>query len=258
MLTLLITGASSGLGAALARHAATRGHHLHLVARRPDALAQTAAACDGAASITLHPLDLTDADAAWLPSLPPIDILINNAGSGIFQTACDTTDAETAAMLRLNTLAPIQLIHALAPLMVARGHGHIINIISQAGKIATPKTAAYAASKHALLGYTNALRLELMGSGVIVTSVNPGPMQTAFFDHADPGGHYQKALGSFWLTEPEALAASICAVFHRPVREINRPVREINRPRLMEAAARLYPLAPRLGDWLTRRFFSRK
>ena len=251
--TLLITGASSGLGAALARHAATRGHHLHLVARRPDALAQTAAACDGAASITLHPLDLTDADAvaAWLPSLPPIDILINNAGSGIFQTACDTTDAETAAMLRLNTLAPIQLIHALAPLMVARGHGHIINIISQAGKIATPKTAAYAASKHALLGYSNALRLELMGSGVIVTSVNPGPMQTAFFDHADPGGHYQKALGTFWLTEPEALAASICAAFHRPVREINRP-------RLMEAAARLYPLAPRLGDWLTRRFFSRK
>ena len=135
--------------------------------------------------------------------------------------------------------------------MVARGHGHIINIISQAGKIATPKTAAYAASKHALLGYTNALRLELMGSGVIVTSVNPGPMQTAFFDHADPGGHYQKALGTFWLTEPEALAASICAAFHRPVREINRP-------RLMEAAARLYPLAPRLGDWLTRRFFSRK
>ena len=145
----------------------------------------------------------------------------------------------------------IQLIHALAPLMVARGHGHIINIISQAGKIATPKTAAYAASKHALLGYTNALRLELMGSGVIITSVNPGPMQTAFFDHADPDGHYQKALGSFWLTDPEALAASICAAFHRPVREINRP-------RLMEAAARLYPLAPRLGDWLTRRFFSRK
>ena len=90
-----------------------------------------------------------------------------------------------------------------------------------------------------------------MGSGVIVTSVNPGPMQTAFFDHADPGGHYQKALGTFWLTDPEALAASICAAFHRPVREINRP-------RLMEAAARLYPLAPRLGDWLTRRFFSRK
>jgi len=95
------------------------------------------------------------------------------------------------------------------------------------------KTAAYAASKHALLGYTNALRLELMGSGVIVTSVNPGPMQTAFFDHADPGGHYQKALGSFWLTDPEALATSICAAFHRSVREINRP-------RLMEAAARLY------------------
>ena len=251
MLTLLITGASSGLGAALARHAATRGHHLHLVARRQDALAQTAATCDGAASITLHPLDLTDADAAWLPSLPPIDILINNAGSGIFQTACDTTDAETAAMLRLNTLAPIQLIHALAPLMVARGHGHIINIISQAGKIATPKTAAYVASKHALLGYSNALRLELAGSGVLVTSVNPGPMLTAFFDHADPDGAYRQALGRFWLTDADALAATICAAF-------NRRVRDINRPRLMETAARLYPLAPRLGDWLTRRFFSKK
>lgn len=251
--TLLITGASSGLGAAIARHAAACGHHLHLVARRRDALAQTAATCDRAASITLHPLDLADADAVaqWLPTLPPPDILINNAGSGLFKPALETTDDETAAMLRLNTLAPIQLIHALAPAMVARGHGHIINIISQAGKIATPKTAAYAASKHALLGYSNALRLELAGSGVFVTSVNPGPMLTAFFDHADPDGAYQQALGRFWLTDADALAATICAAF-------NRRVRDINRPRLMETAARLYPLAPRLGDWLTRRFFSKK
>ena len=250
---LLITGASSGLGAAIARHAAACGHHLHLVARRRDALTHTAATCDRAASITLHPLDLADTDAVaqWLPTLPPPDILINNAGSGLFKPALETTDDETAAMLRLNTLAPIQLIHALAPLMVARGHGHIINIISQAGKIATPKTAAYAASKHALLGYSNALRLELAGSGVLVTSVNPGPMLTAFFDHADPDGAYRQALGRFWLTDAEALAATICAAF-------NRRVRDINRPRLMETAARLYPLAPRLGDWLTRRFFSKK
>ena len=64
-------------------------------------------------------------------------------------------------------------------------------------------------------------------------------------------GAYQQALGRFWLTDADALAATICAAF-------NRRVRDINRPRLMETAARLYPLAPRLGDWLTRRFFSKK
>ena len=135
--------------------------------------------------------------------------------------------------------------------MQTRGSGQLIFIASQAGKIATPKAAVYAASKHALLAYANALRLELRGSGITVTTVNPGPMATPFFDTADPGGSYQEKLGRFWLLDPERIAALTVAA-------IDKNVREINRPRLMEIAARLYPLAPLLGDWLTVKFFNRK
>lgn len=253
--TLLITGASAGLGAAIARHAAARGHRLLLTARRADALQHTAAACLQAGATEVHtcPLDLTDSNAVttWLNGLPPVDVLINNAGFGLFKAAAACSDEENSAMLRLNVLAAMQISAALVLQMQARGSGQLIYIASQAGKIATPKAAAYAASKHALLGYANALRLELRGSGVTVTTVNPGPMATPFFETADPGGDYQEKLGRFWLLDPEHIAALTVAA-------IGKNVREINRPRLMELAARLYPLAPRLGDWLTVKFFNRK
>ncbi|WP_298642670.1 SDR family NAD(P)-dependent oxidoreductase [uncultured Cardiobacterium sp.] len=253
--TLLITGASAGLGAAIARHAAMRGYRLLLTARRADALRQVAAACReaGAATVATYPLDLADSAAvtAWLAALPPVDVFISNAGFGLFKAATACTDAENSAMLRLNVLAAMQISAALVPPMQVRGGGQLIFVASQAGKIATPKAAVYAASKHALLGYANALRLELRGSGVTVTTVNPGPMATAFFDTADPGGNYREKLGRFWLLDPERIAALTIAA-------IGKNVREINRPRLMEAAARLYPLAPRLGDWLTATFFNRK
>lgn len=252
--TLLITGASAGLGAAIARHAAARGYRLLLTARRADALQQIAATCReaGAADIVTYPLDLTDsaAVATWLAALPPVDVLINNAGFGLFKAATMCSDAENSAMLRLNVLAAMQISAALAPQMQARGSGQLIYIASQAGKIATPKAAAYAASKHALLGYANALRLELRDSGITVTTVNPGPMATSFFDTAAPGGNYQEKLGG-WLLNPEHIAALTVAA-------IGKNVREINRPRLMELAARLYPLVPTLGDWLTATFFNRK
>ena len=253
--TLLITGASAGLGAAIARHAAACGHCLLLTARRAEALQQVADSCRqaGAAEVTTYPLDLADsaAVATWLAALPPVEVLINNAGFGLFKEATACNDAENSAMLRLNVLAAMQISAALLPPMQARGSGQLIFIASQAGKIATPKAAVYAASKHALLGYANALRLELRGSGITVTTVNPGPMATPFFDTADPGGSYQEKLGRFWLLDPERIAALTVAA-------IGKNVREINRPRLMEAAARLYPLAPGLGDWLTTKFFNRK
>ena len=148
-----------------------------------------------------------------------MDVLINNAGFGLFKEATACNDAENSAMLRLNVLAAMQISAALLPPMQARGSGQLIFIASQAGKIATPKAAVYAASKHALLGYANALRLELRGR--------------------------------FWLLDPERIAALTVAA-------IDKNVREINRPRLMGIAARLYPLAPRLGDWLTVKFFNRK
>ncbi|MDO4643254.1 MAG: SDR family oxidoreductase [Cardiobacteriaceae bacterium] len=253
--TLLITGASTGLGAAIARRMATRGNCLILVARNIARLQETAEACRqaGANDVHIHAIDLSDSDAvaAWLPTLPAIDVLINNAGYGIFKPALDCSNAETAALFQLNTLAMIQLTQGIAPAMVAKGRGHIIFIASQAGKIATPKSAIYAASKHAILGYANALRLELKPSGVIVTTVNPGPMETPFFDSADPDGSYRKKLGQYWLLNPENIAALTCAA-------IGKNVREINRPRLMNLATNLYPLLPRLGDWLTVKFFDRK
>ena len=245
----IMTGTSlDGIDAALIRE--TGGHYHYLAHHEhpmPVALRATLQALCQAGDNELH----RAAVAAWLAALPPVDVLINNAGFGLFKEATACNDAENSAMLRLNVLAAMQISAALLPPMQARGSGQLIFIASQAGKIATPKAAVYAASKHALLGYANALRLELRGSGITVTTVNPGPMATPFFDTADPDGSYQEKLGSFWLLDPERIAALTVAA-------IDKNVREINRPRLMEIAARLYPLAPLLGDWLTVKFFNRK
>src|SRR5690606_5732016 len=92
--------------------------------------------------------------------------------------------------------------------MTKRGSGHIINIASQAGKMATPKSAVYAATKFAVRGYSNALRLELRPFGIYVTTVNTGPMHTNFFNQADPTGSYLNKIAR-WVLDPQVVAKKV-------------------------------------------------
>ena len=120
--------------------------------------------------------------------------------------------------------------------------GHIINIVSMAGLIATSKSSLYSATKFAAIGFSNALRLELIPYGVYVTTVNPGPIRTGFFDQADPDGSYLKSVDRF-LLEPDAVARKIVKIIGKNKRELNLPV-------LLNLAHKFYTLFPKLADKL--------
>ncbi|NLH30345.1 MAG: SDR family oxidoreductase [Firmicutes bacterium] len=256
--TVLITGASSGLGEQIAYEAARQGASVILTARRSDRLQAIAEHCRelSGAEASMYQMDLGNPEqvAKVLDTLikdtSRIDVLVNNAGFGLFAAAVDTPDPVTEQMFRVNVLSLIQVTRRIAAEMQKARSGHVINIASQAGKTATPKSAVYAATKFAVRGYSNALRLELKPFGVKVTCVNIGPMRTEFFDHADPEGSYLTKIAR-WVLDPKDVAKKVvdCMLTER---------REINLPRMMEIGARLYVLFPRLGDYLTSTLFNRK
>lgn len=179
-----------------------------------------------------------------------IDVFINNAGFGEFK-AFDTFNAPSIReTFDVNTLAAINFSRLVGERMAVAGSGHIINIASMAGKMATAKASVYAATKFALIGYSNALRLELADSQVYVTTVNPGPISTKFFDKADPSGNYLKAVARYSLT-PEQVAKKI-------VVNMGKNKRELNLPLAMAFAAKFYALFPKTADFLSRKAFNYK
>ena len=181
----VVTGASSGIGAELAKQLAPRVAHLALVARRVDrleALATELRKAHPALQVTVLPCDLGDLAAvkALGPRLGEVDVLVNNAGagdSGLFEQA----DWEkTEQLFTLNALAPAWLIRHLLPGMVARGRGGILNMSSGFGLTSLPSFASYVATKHFLSGLTESLRAEVVGTGGVVTQACPGPVETEF------------------------------------------------------------------------------
>jgi 3-hydroxy acid dehydrogenase / malonic semialdehyde reductase len=191
---VLITGASSGFGAAAAEAFGAEGANLLLGARRLERLEQTARAARtaGAASAHFHALDVAqtpsvEAFAAWAGRLleglegPRLDVLINNAGGahGV-DTVAQGKDADWEAMLQANVLGVLRMTRAALPWMTPNPGSTIINIGSVAGHTAYEGGAAYCAAKAGELQITRALRLELNGSGVRVSTIDPGLAETEF------------------------------------------------------------------------------
>jgi short-subunit dehydrogenase len=187
--TVLITGASAGIGRELARQLAPRARTLVLVARRAERLGALRAellAANPELSVYLAPCDLSDPGAVCamleevLDKVGDIDILVNNAGLGN-QNLYERADwARVQEIIQVNVLALALLTHRLVGPMVARGRGGILNIGSGAGLALLPGAAAYVGSKHFVNGFTETLRLELTATGVAVTRVCPGPVDTEF------------------------------------------------------------------------------
>jgi short-subunit dehydrogenase len=178
--TALVTGASSGIGEQFARQLAARGRDLVLVARRADRLEQLAGELP--AEVKVIPCDLA-ADAASLAGRveeagAQIDLLVNNAGFGNSGPLLDQDPDRNAEQVRLNCEAIVTLCHAFLPGMVARRRGGVINVASTAGMQPIPYEAVYAATKAFAISFTDALHIELRGTGVRVMSVNPGPVPT--------------------------------------------------------------------------------
>ncbi|MCP6681157.1 SDR family NAD(P)-dependent oxidoreductase [Bacillus nakamurai] len=248
-----ITGASGGLGERLAYLCAAEGAHVFLSARREDRLQEVKKTIIGRGGrCDVFPFDVSNIEEAEdvRRLIGPVDVLINNAGFGIFETAADSSLEDMKAMFEVNVYGLIACTKACLPVMLHANSGHIINIASQAGKLATPKSSLYSATKHAVLGYSNALRMELAGTGISVTTVNPGPIQTDFFTIADKEGGYVKSVGR-WMLDADSVAERITAA-------VLTNKREINLPRWMNAGTKLYQLFPSFVEKLAGRVLKKK
>ena len=182
-----ITGASSGIGEALAHAFADAGARLVLSARRMEALESVRVSCareDGPEHIVL-PLDMTAPETfpeavAKVEALGGIDVLVHNAGVGQRASALSTTSAQERAIMEVNFFGPAQLTRAALPGMIARREGQFVVISSIAGRVAPAYRTAYAASKHAVMGWFEALRAEHTDDGIHITVVMPSYVKTDF------------------------------------------------------------------------------
>lgn len=184
-----MTGAARGIGEATARALAARGARV--------------------VTGDLPELDVTSraSFAAWLEAAGPIDVLINNAGVMHVGPFLEESDDWTRRQIDVNLHGVVLGMKLALPAMVARGSGHVINIASAAAKIGVPREAVYAASKHAVLGISQSVRLELRGSGVDLSVVMPGLVRTELASGTLKGG---------LILKPEDVAQAVVATIERP------------------------------------------
>ena len=176
---VLLTGASRGIGAALARRLHARGAHLALVARPSADLDAITAELD----TTAYPCDLADLDAVTglatrVEADGPVDVLVNNAGISAVGWFADRTHDEIDRLMRVNLLAPMHLTRGVLPGMLARGRGHVVNMSSMAAVINPPGLTTYGASKAGLSHFTGGLRADLRDDPVTLTLVHLGSVTT--------------------------------------------------------------------------------
>ncbi len=175
----VVTGASSGFGAAIAKTLAEAGYDLVLGARRMDKL-QAVAGPLGAQAIAL---DVTDAESvrAFCEQVPNVQILVNNAGGAVgTEPIADALDDKWQTMYDTNVLGTLRMTRALLPKLEASGDGQIVNIGSIAGLEVYPGGAGYTAAKHALRALTQTLRMELVGKPLRICEIDPGLAETEF------------------------------------------------------------------------------
>lgn len=255
---VVITGASSGIGEKIALMVAELGARPILLARSIDKLQTISEQINqktGANSLFFQ-LDVSDIEQVQKVfsqiklEAGHIDILVNNAGFGVFDSFHEADFTDIEKMFQVNVLGLMACTKEVLPVMMAQNSGHIINIASQAGKLATPKSSGYSATKHAVLGFTNSLRLELSKTNIHVSAVNPGPIETNFFTIADKSGNYVKNVNRFMLKSDY--------VANKIVQLMLTPKRELNLPGWMNVGSTVYNLIPGLAERFLGGFFDKK
>jgi short-subunit dehydrogenase len=209
--TALVTGASSGIGAAIAKELAARGLAVTLTARREDRLQTLATelAEEHGTEAEVIAADLGDPDGREQLTAElgrrgrSVEILVNNAGFGSQGHFSSADRGRQLDMVRLNIEAVVDLTARFLPGMVQRGRGAVINIASLAAFQPLPGSAVYAASKSFVLSFSEATRTELRGSGVSVTAVCPGPVRTEFVDAAGMGDVETSTPDMLWMSAEE-------------------------------------------------------
>jgi short-subunit dehydrogenase len=215
---VLVTGASRGLGAALAAELLARGHRVVMTARHEGDLArlsQTLRQQHGE-RVNFMVADLADPTAAQHlvgqveQRFGALDALINNAGTGTYKPLTEWSAEEVTACMNVNLLAPMLLTQAVLPGMLARRRGYIVNVASDLARRPLANMSAYVASKFGLLGFSGSVLREAKSHGVKVTAVLPGIIDTAF------NGAVQGSKEETWALRPEGLASQIAALFELP------------------------------------------
>jgi short-subunit dehydrogenase len=224
----LVTGASSGIGRALALRLARGGARVAVLARRAAELEALCAEIRSAGGAALAlPCDVAErasvreACARAQRALGAVDLLVNNAGYGRHRRFADWDAADIERMMRVNYLGAVHVTQALLPAMLERRRGWIVFVASVAGKIASPDESAYAASKFALVGLASALSLEVEDAGVHVLTVCPGVIRTPFFDEEALARMPPVALRQ--MVEPEGLVEAIVGALARGRHELTWP-----------------------------------
>ena len=210
--TVVVTGASSGIGRATALEMARRGANLILGARRLSELEETAVACRALGVNALAVVtDVTKRDdcARLIAAAAQVDVLVNNAGYAVYNSIADADVDDLRALMDTNYFGAVHCTKAVLPQMLARGEGSIVNVSSITGIMGFARMGGYYATKFALIGFTEALRNEVMPDGLRVALVCPGTTQTEFFVKAE----YEKMPGAARLIaglRPERVARAIC------------------------------------------------
>ncbi|MGN0063064.1 MAG: SDR family NAD(P)-dependent oxidoreductase [Nocardioides sp.] len=227
--TVVVTGGARGIGAATAQLLAAAGADVVIGDREADALAATAARL----GVRHHALDVTDPDqwAAFAAYAGEVDVLVNNAGIMPVGPFLAEDHDVTRRMFEVNTYGPMHGVRAFAPAMVARGSGHVVNVASAVGRVALAGGASYSASKHAVVGFSEALREELAPHGVDVSMVLPVIVKTDLAVGVAPTRGVPQQT-------PEAVAQVIVDV-------IGRPVPEAWAPRWVQPIAKVSSVLPR-------------
>ncbi len=249
--TVVITGASSGIGAATAMEMARRGANLVIAARRGERLEETASACRRL-GVRCTPViaDVTRREDCQrlIAESGTVDVLVNNAGFAVFDSIAEARPDDLELMMQTNYFGAVWCTQAVLPQMLERGSGTIVNVASIAGIMGYARMGGYCATKFALIGFSEALRDEVIGRGVRVAVVCPGTTRTEFFSTAEHG----KMPGASRLIlaiSPERVARAVCNAAEDGAYR-----------RILPAGAALYmrlkEIAPRLAHLLMRRVSS--
>jgi len=212
----VISGATSGIGRALAERFTAEGATVVALGRNQERLAEVGRSVDLALTCDVTKQRQVDvAIEAVLARHERIDILVNNAGIGLFSDVLDTTVEDLERVMSVNLFGAARLTRAALPSMVERGAGVVVNVASVAGRRAYARHSAYCASKHALIGWSEGLRLDLLDSGVDVVVVCPPAVDTPFFENAGYMTFHEDHEGLELMTADEVARLTLDATHKR-------------------------------------------
>ncbi|HLG92899.1 MAG TPA: SDR family NAD(P)-dependent oxidoreductase [Acidimicrobiales bacterium] len=186
--TLVVTGATRGIGRAVVEEASRRGAAVGAIARSMPQLEELRDGLGSGARVEVAGADvaqrrqLAEAIDRLVDRLGPVDVLVNNAGVGLYGPVLGLDPDQAERLMRTNYLGVLNATLAVLPAMARRGRGHLVNVASIAGRLGAPFEAAYSASKFAVVGFSEALAVEASAFGVRVSTVDPGPVATSFFE----------------------------------------------------------------------------